>query len=161
MPLYDLPGQRAEVIVHGPGGSQFKYSGVVSSICHDSNDYDMSYSGPIPLGGSVPLGGPDRMEIILDRSFVPADVRLMKKGKKGKSRSKFVQEMNMERFTVTAVRNPRTRTVSVYVEDKDGKFLDSSLNRHERNLGEEGPRYTELPEEIYNAIRSSTVSDDL
>jgi hypothetical protein len=82
------------------------------------------------------------------------------KGKKRRCASDteypIIEESKMERFTATVIRDPARRSVTIYIEDKDGKFLTNQGERHERVMGAEMPIYTTMPLEIFNAITSAS-----
>ena len=107
-------------------------------------------------------------EIVID-SWTPdgSDVILTQRRRsdKGKTRAKFLQdlvkEMKMEKFTATVIRNPRNRSVTVHVEDKDGKFLLADGTREERALNAEMPAYATFPEEVWNSFASATVENEV
>lgn len=72
----------------------------------------------------------------------------------GTYKKKYKKETKiMEQFDAEVILDKRTRTVTIHIEDGDGKFLTQDGKRHERSLGAEMPLYMSLPQEIYEAIR--------
>lgn len=65
------------------------------------------------------------------------------------------KEKTVEKFTAEVIEDRKTRTVAIYVEDKDGKFLMKDGTRQDRPLGGEMPMYDKMPLEVYNAIVSA------
>jgi hypothetical protein len=60
---------------------------------------------------------------------------------------------NVEQFDAEVILDKRKRSVTIVIEDQNGKFLDQNGERHDRALGAEMPIYMVLPQEIYEAIR--------
>jgi len=62
------------------------------------------------------------------------------------------EKNTMEKFTATLIERPAFKTINIYIEDKDGKFLTGAGARVERKMGEEMPLYGTMPLEVFNAI---------
>jgi hypothetical protein len=63
------------------------------------------------------------------------------------------KEYAVEHFTATVLIDKSRRLANIHIEDGDGKFVTSDLERHERALGAEMPIYLSMPQELYEAIK--------
>jgi hypothetical protein len=69
------------------------------------------------------------------------------------SKAKKKGTKNVEQFDAEVILDKRKRSVTIVIEDQNGKFLDLNGERHDRALGAEMPIYMTMPQEIYEAIR--------
>lgn len=150
-------GERAFVKVHGEGGATYEFQGLLKS-------YSMSHPGEGDMEIAL-TNNPDAHWRGSDDPFGLVGRELTVRTRRGRSgKGKTTKEKKMNKYEVTIVSQPLTKSQNIYVQVLHPKgdfkhdqevYLTADGEEAPRGEGEEMPLYKSMPNELFEPLAAA------